>query len=86
VDALRINLIYGYLFVPHGCGTLHEFVRAFRITRNPRTIVKAGTVGPLITQITLIVDARNVRMARACGVAAQGLTNEETDHKVEEVK
>jgi hypothetical protein len=32
--------------------------------RNLRTIVKAGTMGPLIT---LIMDARNLQTARACG-------------------
>jgi hypothetical protein len=39
--------------------------------------VKAGTKGPLITV------ARNLRMARAYGVAAQDWINEETDRKVE---
>ncbi|MDR1230817.1 MAG: hypothetical protein LBK61_05390 [Spirochaetaceae bacterium] len=32
--------------------------------RNLRTIVKAGTMGPLITLITLILEARNLRTAR----------------------
>jgi hypothetical protein len=36
--------------------------------RNLRTIEKAGTMGPLITQF---MDARNLWMARACGVAAR---------------
>jgi hypothetical protein len=36
-------------------------------------LLQAGTVGPQITLITLIVDARNLQAARACGAAAQGL-------------
>jgi hypothetical protein len=35
--------------------------------RNLRTIEKAGTKGPLITLITLIMDVRNLSVARACG-------------------
>jgi hypothetical protein len=46
-------------------------IRANRVICGP--IVRTGSDGPLITQITLIVDVRNLRMVWACGVAARYL-------------
>jgi hypothetical protein len=51
-----------------------------------RVNLRAGYNGPLITQITLIVDARHLRVARTCGPAAQDWANAETYHEVEEIK
>jgi hypothetical protein len=42
-------------------------VAIWRNLRNLWTIVKAGTMGPLITQITQIMDAQDLRVARTCG-------------------
>jgi hypothetical protein len=45
-----------------------------------------GYNGPLITQITLIMDARPLQVAHTHGVSAQDWTNEEIYRKVAEVK
>jgi hypothetical protein len=48
--------------------------------------ITGDSVGPLITQIALIVEARILCAARTHGVAAQDRTNEGMDRKVKKVK
>jgi hypothetical protein len=59
------------------CGIAARYLNAPPVIRanqrNLRTYYKSQYNGPLITQITLIVDARNLRTARACGVSARYL-------------
>jgi hypothetical protein len=64
--------------VRKGAHIRHESNQSVKHSNTPvhnlRTIEKAGTKGPLITLITLIMDARDLCAARACGKWARNET------------